>query len=43
MLTRLEGIRNITMPIFFSKLVYSKQRYCAFLIFQMAATAIVYF
>jgi len=30
MLTKLGGTRHITMPIFFSKLVYPKQRYCIF-------------
>jgi len=40
MLTRLV---HITTPIFFSKLVYPKQRYCDFLIFEMAATDIFYF
>jgi len=43
MLTRFGGMRNITMINFFSKLVYPKQRYCDFSIFQMAAVASFYF
>ena len=43
MLTQLGGMRNITMTIFFSKLVYPKQRYCDFLILYMAASTIFYF
>jgi len=42
MLTPLGGMRNITMPIFF-KLVYPKQRYSNFSIFQIAAATIIYF